>query len=93
MPKVPESLLLMAAAEMHSQGRLLEPRDPFAGNAPPEQLKHEQDAFAHAEKQGMKPGEIFDFEGSTFVWGGNGAMDYASEQQVIEHSNKALRKR
>lgn len=85
--KPPEEVYLaMAAAQMDRDGRLFEP-NPFG----PEN-ETAQAALAHAEKSGIKPDEPFEHGGDTWVHG-NGAIDRASEQQIIDSSTKKLRAR
>jgi hypothetical protein len=77
--------------EVSSRRRGLKTNDPFMGGEPASSFRVAQDAIKFAEKNGIPENQPFEFGGETWVHGG-GAIDRASEQQIIESSNKRLRR-
>ena len=80
----------MAAAIMDDHGKLFE-ADPFDDRSSQERLI-EDGAMEFAIKNKLEDDTVFEHGGETWVYG-RGALDRASEGQVIERSNKAMKER
>lgn len=84
LPEPDDNFIAMAAAEIYQQENI----DSAFDMRPSGQTEALSKALEHANQNNIKG--VFSFDGETYSTDGN-AIDFASEKQVIDHSNARRR--